>query len=104
MSKRNYDEASVVRVLSKKKDIRINGINRTIEVVKNSSEVGNGSWGKIDYLRKVHGYVQLFVKQIGSKQHISDNNDDSAAVKSSKRDKINIANMAKSAMKRAKAK
>lgn len=58
MKTKNYDEASVVRILSKNPDIDIK-YDKTIEVIINSTNVGNGSWGKIDYLCKVHGYVVI---------------------------------------------
>lgn len=56
---KKYDEASVVRTLAKNPDIEIDGIRKLIEVTINSLNVGNGSWGKIDYLVKIHGYVVI---------------------------------------------
>lgn len=106
--KKSYDEASVIRSLSKKSSININRYNRTIEIVKYNTDVGNGSWGKIDYLCKVHGYICGFVTAIKRKTSVSINNadfgnDDSS--KSAKRErKLNMAIMAKSAMKRVKTK
>lgn len=58
MKTKKYDEASVVRILSKNPDIEIKR-DKTVEVLINSTNVGNGSWGKIDYLCKVHGYVLI---------------------------------------------
>lgn len=58
---KKYDEASVVRTLAKNPDIEIDGIRKLIEVVIDSTNVGNGSWGKIDYLSKVHGYIVMRV-------------------------------------------
>lgn len=107
MGKRHYDEASVVRSLDKKKDVRVDSVNKTVEVVKNSTEVGNGSWGKIDYLHKVHGYLYVFVKKIAGKINYSATDNDSADVdtKTAKRErKLNMATMAKTAMRRAKSK
>ncbi len=65
---KKYDEVSVVKALERKSDISIDKVNKTIEIIKDSNEVGNGSWGKIDYLVKVHGYVYLFVKSHKNKK------------------------------------
>ena len=104
--KNHYDEASVIRSLSRKSSIKINSIEKTIEVVKNNNEVGIGSWGKIDYLTKVHGYVVLFVKALSKSKSIKklDNDDyQGKSNKTAKREaKFNMAAMAKSAMKKAK--
>lgn len=108
MAKKIYDEASVVRSLSKKSSIKISTANKYIEIVDGNTEVGNGSWGKIDYLTKVHGYVVLFVKNISHKftsNKSSDNEDRKINSKTAKREaKLNMAAMAKSAMRKAKTK
>lgn len=108
MAKTHYDEASVIRSLSRKNSVHINSVNKTIEVVKDNNDVGNGSWGKIDYLTKIHNYVVLFVSKLGkSKSSKKFNEEDyqSKSNKTAKREaKINMATMAKSAMKRAKTK
>lgn len=101
-----YDETSVVRSLSKKSSIQINPVNKTIEVLKNSTDVGNGSWGKIDYLSKVHGYVVIFTTKLSKKstpKKLTDEEDSSINSKTAKREaKFNMATMAKNAMKRVK--
>lgn len=101
-----YDETSVVRSLSKKGSIQVNPVNMTIKVLKNSTDVGNGSWGKIDYLRKVHGYVVLFTTKLSKKstpKKVADEEDGSINSKTAKREaKFNMATMAKNAMKRVK--
>ena len=101
-----YDETSVVRSLSKKGSIQVNPVNMTIEVLKNSTDVGNGSWGKIDYLRKVHGYVVIFRAKLNKKstpKKIADEEDGNINSKTAKREaKFNMATMAKNAMKRVK--
>lgn len=108
MAKRHYDETSVVRSLSKKGSIQINTVDKTIQVVKNSTDVGNASWGKIDYLGKVHGYVVCFVKNLSKKptpKKTIEDDDTDINTKTSKREaKLNMANMAKAAMKKAKSK
>lgn len=108
MTKKHYDEASVIRSLSKKNSIRINPVNMTIEVFKDSTDVGNGSWGKIDYLQKVHGYVVLFTARRSNKiapKKTFDDEDSGINSKTAKREaKFNMAAMAKSAMRKAKTK
>ena len=105
--KRAYDETSVVRSLSKKNSIRINIADRKIEIIKNATDVGNGSWGKIDYLHKVHGYVYVFVDSLGKKK-VNNIDDDSVNIgnnKTAKREaKFNMATMSKNAMRKAKTK
>lgn len=103
--KNHYDEASVIRSLSRKSSIKINSIEKTIEVVKNNNEVGIGSWGKIDYLTKVHNYIVLFVKALKNKpaKNLDNDNYNGRSNKTAKREaKFNMAAMAKSAMKKVK--
>ena len=105
MAKTHYDEASVIRSLSRKNSVHINSVNKTIEVVKDNNDVGNGSWGKIDYLTKVHDYVVLFVKALKNKpaKNLDNDNYNGRSNKTAKREaKINMAAMAKSAMKKVK--
>lgn len=104
MKKKNYDEAKVVRIISKKRDIRVDGIRKTIEVVKGSTEVGNGSWGKIDYLCHVHGYIVLFVKAINRASIVPKDDEQEIITRHSKRDRFSMAAMSKAAMKRVKVK
>lgn len=105
--KRAYDETSVIRSLSKKNSIRVNTVEKVVEVMKGASDVGNGSWGKIDYLHKVHGYVYVFVASLGKKR-VNNTDDDSVDVgnsKTAKREaKFNMATMSKNAMRKAKTK
>lgn len=69
-----YDEMSVVRALSKNPDVKISyrgNFNKVIEVVRGGQYCGNGTWGKIDFLVKHCGYVQVFIninEQIAAKQ------------------------------------
>lgn len=108
MKKRNYDEASVVRSLSKKNSIYVDTVNHVVEVMKDSTDVGNGSWGKIDYLCKIHKYIVCFTAKLIKKPFINkDFNDDEIKTNSkvSKREaKLNMAAMIKSTMRRVKTK
>ncbi len=63
MRKKTYDEVSVVKALNKKRDVKVYYYDKRIEVTIGTTECGNGTWGKIDYLVHYHGYVQLWVKQ-----------------------------------------
>ena len=66
MSKHSQDE--VVRSLSRKRDCRIDTSRKTIEVLNGEDkkqpkqgDLGNGSWGKIDFLCNHCGYRWFFV-------------------------------------------
>ncbi len=63
MRKKTYDEVSVVKALNKKRDVKVYYYDKRIEVTIGTTECGNGTWGKIDYLVHYCGYVQLWVKQ-----------------------------------------
>lgn len=108
MGKKHYDEASVIRSLSRITDVKINTAQKTIEVKKNTQQVGNGSWGKIDYLTKVHGYHQMFVSQFGGKVvNLSDvadkiNELETIIEKSKKSKKLDMAGMVKTIMRKNK--
>lgn len=111
MSNKHYDEVSVVRALSRKSSIRIttNGTHNYVQILKDATDVGNGSWGKIDYLTKVHGYIPIRVPAfVGGRNHVNANSEDNHSVvdtKTAKREKkFNMATMAKNAMKRVKSK
>lgn len=59
---KNYDEAICVKALNKKSDCEIS--NGVINVLIGTTSLGNGSWGKIDFLTKHCGYRQIFVKEL----------------------------------------
>lgn len=100
-----YDETRVIRSLSKKNSIRVNTSNRVIEILRDSTDVGNGSWGKIDYLCKVHNYSYAFVSSISGKRKFryDDEISSNRITKAAKREaKINMAAMTKLAMRNAR--
>lgn len=106
MSKRPYDEVSVLRVLSKNRAINI--VGRNIEVDSTQESVGNGTWGKLDYLRKVHGYSYVILKATDKKSKsknyaprvVNPNKADQPAVITKAHPaKLNMAGMSKKAMK-----
>ena len=103
MAKKHYDEVSVVRSLSRKSSININSFLKEIKIKKGAADVGNGSWGKIDYLRHVHGY-RVFFTTSAVKPSIIEDNDGQTYRDVKKSRKLNMAAMAKNAMKRVKTK
>lgn len=65
--KRDYDEVSVVQYLSKKKGCDVS--EKSIKIDSNQSDIGNASWGRIDYLCKMHGYTYIVVDGLPKKQY-----------------------------------
>lgn len=66
--KNKYRVDEVLRSLSKKHDVRINGtdilvLNGKSKKKPKQHDLGNGSWGKIDYLVNYCGYRQYFVAE-----------------------------------------
>lgn len=64
---KNYDEVSVVSSLMRKSTINIDRGSKTITILKDSAELGNGSWGKIDFLVKCCKYHTCYSDNIGRK-------------------------------------
>lgn len=97
-----YDEVSVAKSLSKKSSISVNTNSKLIAIKKGATDVGNGSWGKIDYLCKVHKYVYVFAQSVGkSTKDVQDTSDDGSVVnkKAAKRQaKLNMAAATKAVM------
>lgn len=108
MAKKPYDEVSVLRELNKKSGCLING--KEIKVLRNSPDLGNSTWGKIDYLCKVHDYTWSITDSI-TKSYVnnsarkSSNNKDKVINKgSNNKDKFNMASRTKTAMRNASSK
>lgn len=72
--RKNYTIDEACAGLSKKNDVRINGSvieiltdkittkeGNVIDNPKKRNDIGNGSWGKIDYLTKYCGFVLIRV-------------------------------------------
>lgn len=107
MNKKHYDEASVIRSLKKKREVSINPVDKTIEVLKDNTTVGNGSWGKIDYLCKVHGYHYVLVSKPTSQKvyHYEDKQEDKKEIKREiKQQKLDMTKMVKKNMSKIKIK
>lgn len=56
MARKNHSEEEVLRSLNKKNSVNINRSSKVVTVSTNQGDLGNGSWGKIDFLTKVCGY------------------------------------------------
>ncbi len=103
MAKKKYDEVSVVRSLSKKNGININRVTKSISVQKDNTDVGNGSWGKIDFLTHYCGYTVMITSEFVGKKHKNFEENTVIKDKTIKREnKLNMAAMTKAAMKKAK--
>lgn len=55
-----HDEVKVLRSLGRNKEVSVNTVNKTVTVNRDAQTVGNGTWGKIDYLVHYCGYTQIF--------------------------------------------
>ena len=60
MGKKPYDEVGVAKDVSNNRGCYIQGKLITVDDTKTT--VGNGTWGKIDYLCKQHGYSYVIGK------------------------------------------
>lgn len=98
-----YNEVDAVKALNKKNGISINKVGKAITIDKTNNNLGNGSWGKIDYLIKVHGYVVVFTTELGKKKKPVDDDTNNTNSKTAKREaKLNMVAMTKAAMKKVK--
>lgn len=105
--KRPYDETLVCNALSRKAGISVDRENKTIEVLKYNDDVGNKSWGKLDYLRNYCGYHVIVVSVFSRKRTFAREREERVDIhsKAAKREgKINMSQMAKRAMKSVRAK
>lgn len=64
--KQDYDEDEVLRILAKKADINIDKNMKVVQVLREGKgDVGNGSWGKIDFLVNYRGWKSMRVNDFG---------------------------------------
>ena len=66
--KQKMDEVNVFVQLNNKRDVRIKMGSKVIEIIHPESsfkafDLGNGSWGKIDFLVNYCGYTKVFVEK-----------------------------------------
>ena len=98
-----YNEVDAVKALNKKNGISINKVGKAITIDKTNNNLGNSSWGKIDYLTKIHGYVVVFTTELGKKKKSTDDDTNNTNRKIVKREaKLNMVAMTKAAMKKVK--
>lgn len=98
-----YNEVDAIKALNKKNGISINKVGKAITIDKTNNNLGNSSWGKIDYLTKVHGYVVIFTTELGKKKKSADDDTNNTNRKTAKREaKLNMVAMTKAAMKKVK--
>lgn len=93
MKKKNYDEVSVIRSITKKADVSVDYVNKIIQVKEDSNEVGNGTWGKIDYLCHYCGYSYIISKTINSNRKIINRefgNDDDRKISKKEKNNLNL--------------
>lgn len=57
---RKHQVEEVLKSLSKKQGVKVSEFNKTVTISKNYSDLGNGSWGKIDFLVNHKGYRMNF--------------------------------------------
>lgn len=104
MKKKNYDEVSVIRSITKKADVSVDYVNKIIQVKEDSNEVGNGTWGKIDYLCHYCGYIYVRLKTINNRKIINrefgDDNDRKTSKKERKQLKLDMVKSTKKLMKK----
>lgn len=104
MKKKNYDEVSVIRSITKKADVSVDYVNKIIQVKEDSNEVGNGTWGKIDYLCHYCGYIYIRPKTINNRKIINrefgDDNDRKTSKKERKQLKLDMVKSTKKLMKK----
>ena len=63
---RKHTVDEVVRSLSKKKDVKIDLKSKIVELLDSpfkNNDLGNGSWGKIDFLVNHAGFQKVFVEE-----------------------------------------
>lgn len=55
---KNYDEVSIINsLLRNKKTVKIDRKAKVISIPNENIELGNGSWGKLDFLTNYCGYI-----------------------------------------------
>ena len=102
MAKAKHDETSAIRSLSKINGVSVNRVDRIITVAPGIHGAGNGSWGRIDYLRGVCGYLLRRDKPGRSNVFIPNDEDENGNTKriarKSSSKKLNMVTMTKGAM------
>lgn len=94
-----YDEVSAIRSLYKKHGVSINKNTKVIKIDKGNNNLGNSSFGKVDFLCHYCGYT---LESFTSGNN-TDTENDVVDKKVEKREKkLNMVAMTKAAMKKVK--
>ena len=102
---KKYDETSVLRNLARRKGINIDYSAKVIKVSNSATDVGNSTWGKIDFLTNYCGWFARVDKTAIKKQKniTIDSEIPESNTKTNKREnKINLTKQVKNIMKNLK--
>jgi hypothetical protein len=61
MARKKHTLEEVLKFFSRRKGVKIK--DKVIQIDKRNNDLGNGCWGRIDYLRNVHGYTWFYSKR-----------------------------------------
>lgn len=67
MARKQFKEDEVLRILDKKGDVRIDSQMKVIQVLRDNTTCGNGTWGKIDFLVNYNGWKSMLVNEFDKK-------------------------------------
>ena len=67
MARKQFKEDEVLRILDKKGDVRIDSQMKVIQVLRDKTTCGNGTWGKIDFLVNYNGWKSMLVNEFDKK-------------------------------------
>lgn len=103
--KKSYDETSVLRKLARRKGLTFDYSQKIINVYSGATDVGNSTWGKIDYLTRYCGWFVRSVKTLNKKSNNDFNDNDNRPSKEDRHNKkINLVKQVKNIMKNIKRK
>lgn len=78
MTRKHYTVDEVIKFLSKRRDCRCNPKTKVIEVLRSNgsnpprtNDLGNKSWGRIDFLVKYNDWTQIYVQRFSSTHQFS---------------------------------
>lgn len=76
MAGKRYDENKVIRLLSRNSGVNVLPQEGIVEIIKGSTTVGNGTWGKIDFLVHYCGYYHRWVKSFSNRARVAKDRDE----------------------------
>lgn len=106
MATKGYDETSVIRFFKRNREISINSSTKTIYMIKNTTNTGNGTIGRLNYLTKYCGYVLQYCDKLIRNNKVITKNAVEDVIPDIKhnRDKCNIIDMTNANLRRNKMK